>query len=356
MEEGFDHPRLSALKPHGLVGHHPIIKALTDEDGGRRHHGYIFQGPKGVGKASTAYQLAEHLFSTPQDGGLFGDEAQAPSEDDPDVSLLRAGAHPDVMVIEGNPEKASGGISVDQIRKVIPFLSHTPSRGGMRFVLIDALDQMNVNGANALLKTLEEPPENTILIIIHHGMTPVLPTIRSRTQLIKFAPLSFEDTRVVIRTQFPDAEQNWIDVAAVLSEGAPGVAPLLAEAGAPDLYAETCMGFAEGRMTGLELDALSSQWGAGGAKNAARRHLARQFFDRLLVKAARTSSGAHKEDGQPRMDIEDRAINQLATHLSAFELTEIREQMLSKLYEAERLNLDAAPILFGVLERLNKPS
>ena len=62
MEEGFDHPRLSALKPHGLVGHHPIIKALTDEDGGRRHHGYIFQGPKGVGKASTAYQLAEHLF------------------------------------------------------------------------------------------------------------------------------------------------------------------------------------------------------------------------------------------------------------------------------------------------------
>ena len=355
MEEGLEHPRLVGLKPHGLVGHQHIIDDITRE-GHRRHHGYIFQGPKGVGKASTAFKLAEALFAEKSEAGLFGEVPSAPSDDDPDISLIRAGTHPDVMVIEGDPDKASGGISVDQIRKVIPFLSHTASRGGMRFVLIDAMDQMNVNGANALLKTLEEPPENTIMVIIHHGQIPLLPTIRSRTQLVKFAPLGFEDTRAVIKGQFPDAEQNWIDVAAVLSEGAPGVATLLAEAGAPDLYAETCTGFAEGRLTGLEMDALAAQWGAGGAKNATRRQLARQFFDRLLVKSAKFAAGACGDDGQPHMDIEDRAINQLSTHLSAFELSEIRQDLLAALYEAERVNLDAAPIIFSALEKLNKPA
>lgn len=356
MEEGQDHPRLVSLKPHGLVGHQQIIDDLT-QDNARRHHGYIFQGPKGVGKASTAYRLAETLFAAKQEAGLFGEEAASGfAEDDPEVSLLRASAHPDVMVVEGDPEKTSGGIGIDQIRKIIPFLSHTPSRGGMRFVLIDAMDQMNVNGANALLKTLEEPPENTILIIIHHGMTPVLPTIRSRTQLVKFALLNFEQTRDVIRGQFPEAEQNWVDVAAVLCDGAPGVASMLAEAGAPDLYAETCLGFSAGRMSGLQIDSLASQWGAGGAKNATRRRLARQFFDRLLVKSAKAAAGSFMDDGQPHMDIEDQAINQLSAHLSAFELTEIRQDLLASLYEAERVNLDTAPILFNALEKMNKPA
>jgi DNA polymerase-3 subunit delta' len=223
----------------------------------------------------------------------------------------------------------------------------------MRFVLIDAIDEVNVNGANALLKTLEEPPENTILIIISHGMTPVLPTIRSRTQLIKFAPLGFDETCSVIKVLFPEADQSWIHVAATLSEGAPGKSMMLAEAGAPDLYAETCQAFAEGELSGPQLDALSAQWGAGGVKNAARRQLARHLFDRLLVRAARTATGISPEAGQPRLDIEDQAISRLTNRISAHDLTEIRQDMLSDLYEAETLNLDAAPILFTALSRMN---
>jgi DNA polymerase-3 subunit delta' len=349
-----DHPRISGSKPHGLVGHRHIIERLVGDNQARRHHGFIFQGPKGIGKASTAYQLAEHLFAAHSEAGLFEESTSELTSDDPEVSLLRAGSHPDAMAIEEDPEKPSGGISIDQIRAVIPFLSHTPSRGGMRFVLIDAMDEMNVNGANALLKTLEEPPENTILVIISHGMTPILPTIRSRTQVIKFAPLGYEETCLVIKAMFPEAEQNWIDVAATLSEGAPGKAAMLAEAGAPDLYAETCRAFAEDQLSGLQLDALSAQWGAGGIKNAARRQLARQLFDRLLVKATRRTVGLSPEAGQPKLDIEEQAIDRLADRTSVGNLTEIREILLSDLYEAERLNLDAAPILFAALSRMNE--
>jgi DNA polymerase-3 subunit delta' len=328
------HPRLNSLKPHGLLGHQPIIDKLAS-DQARRHHGFIFRGPKGIGKASTAYRLAEHLFAN-----------------DPEINLLRAGSHPDVMAVEGDPEKASGGISVDAVRAVIPFLAHTPSRGGMRFVLIDSVDEMNANGANALLKTLEEPPENTILILISHGTVPVLPTIRSRAQVIKFAPLGFEETAQVIRTMFPEAEQNWVEVAATLAEGAPGKVVMLAEAGAPDLYAETCEAFAEGELSGSRLDALSAQWGAGGAKNAARRQMARHLFDRLLVKAARRTVGTPPEAGQPKLDIEERAIDRLTGRIPARDLAEIRQQMLSNLYEAEHLNLDAVPVIFSALSRM----
>ncbi len=364
------HSRLHAEHGGGLEGHQHIIDhfmAQFSDDTGRRHHGYIFHGPKGVGKATTAYRLAEYLFAHEMtDGGLFGDDAPSPSGDDAEVRLLRGGVHPDMMVIEGDTEKASGGISVDQVRKVVPFLAHTPSRqagrmneDGMRLVLIDAMDQMNANGANALLKTLEEPPKNTIIIILSHGSVPVLPTIRSRTQLVKFAPLDFTATQKVIRQQFPAAEQSWIDVAAVLANGAPGVASMLAEAGAPDLYADTCMQLADGVMSGGIMDAMSSQWGAGGLKYAITRQLARHLFDRLLVKAARhavhatghgDNNGAY--DG-PGLDIEERAIARISGRRSAYELTDIRQQLLLALNEAERLNLDAAPVIFNALDALN---
>ena len=349
------HPRLCGQSPLGLLGHQPIINRFLNDDE-RRHHGYIFQGPKGVGKASTAYRLAEHLLAQPDDGGLFEDTPAAPRDDDPEVSLLRAGVHPDLKVIEGDPDKANMPISVERIRTVIPYLAHTPSRGAMRVVLIDAMDQMNVNGANALLKTLEEPPENTVLIILHHGQTPILPTIRSRVQVVAFKPLSFDDTRRVIAALYPDAEENWVDVAAVLSEGAPGKAMMLAEAGAPDLYAETCMAFAQGPLNGMEIDRLASLWGAGGIKHATRRQLARQFFDRLLVKAARQCVDAPPREGEPAMDIEEDAVRRISARLSAYHLTEIRADLLAALYEAERLNLDAMPAIFTALEKMSQPS
>ena len=344
-----------------LLGHQHIIDTLLSNDA-RRHHGFIFQGPKGVGKASAAYRLAEFMMANSRNDGLFWDTLAAtpvtPAEDDPDVNLLRAGTHPDVMVVEGDPGKANLAISVEQIRGVVPFLAHTPSRGGMRFVLIDAIDQMNVNGANALLKTLEEPPQNTILIIIHHGKVPVLPTIRSRAQLIKFNTLGFDETRQIIASLYPDADKNWIDAATVLSGGAPGKAMLFAEADAIDLYTETCSAFANGGLKGLEIDRLSSLWGAGGAKNTARRQLARQFFDRLLVKAVKRDADAvgriNQQNEWPEMDIEEQAVARISARVSAYHLTEIRQDMLAALYEAEKLNLDAGPIIFTTLAKMTE--
>ena len=351
------HPRLTGQHGFDLKGHQKLVAKLTEPASSRRHHGFILTGPKGVGKATAAYMIAERLFAAP-DAGLFGDAPQASNPDDPDVKLVRAGSHPDLMVVEADESKATAAISVDQIRQVIPFLSHTPSRGGWRVVIIDALDEMNDNGANAILKTLEEPPEKAIILLLHHGMRPILPTIRSRAQMVNFTPLNYDDTRQVISRSFIEADPSWVDVAAVLSEGAPGKAALLAASGVVDLYAETCQAFSKQNLSALELDQLSSQWGAGGAKNAARRQLARLMLDRLLTRAARTAAVGVREgiaataDEQPRMDIEEDAISQLAGRHSANHLAETHAAILSDLHYAERVNLDVAHVIYQAFEKL----
>ncbi|MCE2517948.1 MAG: hypothetical protein J4F41_09020, partial [Alphaproteobacteria bacterium] len=281
----------------------------------------------------------------------------AVNPDDPDVKLIRAGSHPDVMVIEADTSKATAAISVDQIRMMVPFLSHTPSRGGWRLVIIDALDEVNINGANAMLKTLEEPPEKAIILMINHGARPVLPTIRSRAQFIRFDPLGFEDTRQVISRSFLEADPNWVDVAAVLADGAPGKASMLAESGGVDLYAETCQALSAGGISPQDIDALASQWGAGGAKNSARRQVARLMMDRLLTRAARRGAdpqalGLINRPDEPRMDIEEAAINQLINAHPPHLLADLHGQILADLDYAERVNLDAAQVMFSALEKI----
>ena len=353
------HPRYS-----NLIGHQETVAKITGEGQARRHHGFILNGPKGIGKATTAWRAAERLLASPHSeasANLFADEVSiSPSmvnPDDPEVKLVRAGTHPDLLVIEADTTKASGGISVDQIRTVVPFLSHTPSRGGAsgkgcRVVIIDALDDMNVNGANAILKTLEEPPENAFLIIINHQSKPMLPTIRSRVQMLTLSPLGFDDTKQVIKSVFQDADQDWVDVAAALADGAPGKAALFALSGAIDLYAETSQMLAGEQTDQLTIDGLAGRWGAGGIKNLSKRQMGVILMMRMLTKAARQSAGAINHDASPRLDIEDQAIARLCQRHQSLQLAEWQQQYAERFNQAERLNLDAAPVYFDLLNDL----
>jgi DNA polymerase-3 subunit delta' len=336
------HPRSCAK----VVGHDDILSSLTGERR-RRHHGLILSGPRGIGKASLAYRIAETLFARQGEPDMFGSTQGVASS--PETALIRAGTHPDMMVIEPDTDKATARISVEQIRRVPPFLAHTPSRGRRRMVIIDSLDEMNFNGANAMLKTLEEPPEQALIILIHHCTIPLLPTIRSRCQIARISPLNVEDTRLVIRRIFPDADADWIDVAAVLAEGAPGRAQLFAETGAIDLYAETCACLASNRTSPIMLDDLAQQWGQGGAKHASRRVMMRLLFDRLARISAQKAAGYAPLLPGAGLDIENQAIDAITARVPADQLAEIQQDMLRKIDEAERLNLDMTLVAEGFL-------
>ncbi|MFK4823795.1 DNA polymerase III subunit delta' [Paenochrobactrum sp. BZR 588] len=176
-----------------LTGHDDNVEFLVQAyQSGRMHHALLLEGPQGIGKATFAFQLAGHILQYPQ-------AAHAPlqlSKPDFDTPLYRqiaGGMHPAVLHIsrpfDQKTSKFRTVITVDEIRKVTHFLTRTASDDGWRIVIIDPADDMNRNAANALLKTLEEPPAKALFILISHSAGRLLPTIRSRCQALRFKPL-----------------------------------------------------------------------------------------------------------------------------------------------------------------------
>lgn len=178
--------------PH-LVGHEQAAAQLAASyRAGRLHHALLLAGPAGIGKTTLAFRLAFHLLSHPR-------QAEAPDElvpADPGSPLFRSiaqGAHPNVLHITRPANERTKGfktvITVDEIRRLSRFLSLTAHDGGYRVVIVDPADDLNISAANALLKSLEEPPPRTVFVLIAHSPGALLPTIRSRCQVVRLHPL-----------------------------------------------------------------------------------------------------------------------------------------------------------------------
>ena len=151
---------------------------------GRLSHAYLFLGPAGVGKATTARALAAALNCAQP--GADGDACGTC----PSCRRMQAGTHPDFLVI--SPEESKAQIGIERIRELRRLTAYPPLGGGWRVVLIkpaEALTVQNDAAANALLKTLEEPPDQHLLVLIARGEADLLPTIVSRCHKLAFAPL-----------------------------------------------------------------------------------------------------------------------------------------------------------------------
>lgn len=185
-----------------LVGHaQPAAMLVAAYRAGKMPHALILAGPVGIGKATFAFHLAHHLLKHPQ----FETAPETLAVPDPASSLFRqmaTGAHSAVLhLTRPLNEKTKiyrAVVTVDEIRRVNRFLSMTSHDGGYRVVIIDPADDMNTNAANALLKNLEEPPARTLFVLVVHSPGSLLPTIRSRCQLVRLAPLDTDDLMHVL--------------------------------------------------------------------------------------------------------------------------------------------------------------
>lgn len=313
---------MTRLRGNGAA--HAAFEAAVS--GGHLHHAWLFAGPPGIGKATYARDAAASLLARAA-GDATGDRTRA---------LIEAGSHPDYRVLERLPKdgKLDGdlarSITIAQVRTLQPMFATTPSLGPRRVVLIDAVDDLERAGANALLKNLEEPPEGTVFLLISHAPGRLLPTIRSRCRLLRFEPLNGEEMLAALGDLIPDASDEEREALVRSGGGSPGRAL---------------------RFAGLELGRLDAALGLiardGDRTNQERVRLMRA----LSPKAAQARYEAFL-DRVPTFVAEQapfRAGEALRTALDAYE--ESRALAAS----ARALSLDPASTVFelaGVVARL----
>ncbi len=266
-EERFPPPRKNPL----LFGHEAAEETLRGAfESGRFHHAWLLGGEEGVGKATLAFRFARFVLaqgsesrrSTKECGDLFAGAAPGAAEEgagkglwiEPKTPLFQrvaSGGHADLLTVErgivspnhgrgDDPrnKKARTVITVNKAHEIGAFLHLTPAEGGFRVVIVDSADEMNLTAANAILKPLEEPPQNALLLLVSHAPGRLLPTIRSRCRLLRLFPLERKAFDLALSELASDLTAEESAEFFRLSRGSPGKALRLMAQGGLDLQRE----------------------------------------------------------------------------------------------------------------------
>lgn len=291
---------------HGIEGHNEIVEQFRRAVRRRRlASSFLFVGPEGVGKRTFALRLAQALLcdTRPED-------ALDPCGKCPACLQVVAGSHPDVHVVSKPPDKSLLPLELflgpkeRRGREGLCYeISLRPYSGKRRIAVIDDADLLNIEGANALLKTLEEPPPGSILVLVGTSPAKQLPTIRSRCQVVRFGRLPRETVAGLLSREGVLDDPSQASHVAQHCEGSLARALELTD---PELWSFRSTLFT--RLAAPELDAIdlakaiSSFVDAAGKTAPPRRarlrqivRFAAQFYRQLLL----TQHGAGDDDDEP---------------------------------------------------------
>lgn len=333
------HPR---AQQH-LFGHSDAAKTLaTAARSGRLHHAWIIAGPKGAGKATLAWRFARALLAH---GAQNCPDDLAVPHDHPIQRQVAALAHPDLIVIrrpwDADRKRFKLELPVEEVRRLHGFFARHASQGGARIAIIDAADDMNRASQNALLKILEEPPAQALLLLVSHAPGGLLPTTRSRCRTLTLRKLDPEPMEEAVTELAPNLDSKSRAILSALSGGAPGRALELAETEALGMYKEiTELLLALPRLNGAKLFALAEK--IARAPNERGLPL---FVTLLTELEERTVRGAHAP--LPPIPGEDAVLRHLRAAVPLERWPALWDALKLEATRADDLNLDKKQLVLN---------
>jgi DNA polymerase-3 subunit delta' len=314
---------------------------------GRLAHGWLLTGPPGIGKATLAFRFARALLACPD----AVDDRLSIRPNHPVFRQVAQGTHPDLQVIEAERDPRTGRlrseITVDSVREMSSALRVTAAAGGCRVAVIDGAETLNRNAANALLKTLEEPPEQAFLILVSHRPASLPATIRSRCAKLRLQPLADDVVAGALARWLPELEPERRKVLTLLARGSIGRALAIAEGGQLDTYQRLAAALAAAPIDRLALDELSSELARAADRGGIAGTL--MLVQELLARVIAAGLGRL---GPPLFPDETGQLAKLAARRPLDRWATLWEKVARLAAAVEELNLERSHVLMQMLTLL----
>jgi DNA polymerase-3 subunit delta' len=334
-DSAVSHPRTTlALFGHGDA-ERTLLEAYRSD---RIPHAWLIGGERGLGKATLAYRMARFVLAHPDPASPAVQNASslAVPTDHPAARRIAARAHSDLLALHRVINEKTGRlyteIRVEDVRRSVSFFGSTAGEGGWRVAIVDSVDELNVEGENALLKVLEEPPPRALLLLIAHSPGRVLATIRSRCRTLLLRPLPAKEVALAAAAALGEsAVTPEIRAAAEAADGSVGRALMLLEGDVLELHRRVVDLLARlPRLDQRALHELADEVSGTEAETLAA------FMDAVNGwLSARLHSGSPEAQRLARVAEVWDSVNRAAS-------------------EAEAYNLDRKPLVFSVFKRLSE--
>ena len=334
-------PEIAIRRPREtaeLFGHREAEAALLNAyRSGRIPHAWLIGGAQGIGKATLAYRMARFVLAhrSPRSAPVQRAETLTVDPADPVARQITAGAHGGLLVLERGLNDRGvmrTVITVDETRETISFFGSTAAVEGWRVCIVDTVDELNPNAANALLKILEEPPQQSLFLLVSHAPSRVLPTILSRCRKLPLRPLAIDDViRAAAAATDIEADDPALSEVATAAEGSVARALTLLGGDALKLQQRTAALLATlPRVDPRELHAL------GDALGTSDRVALAAFIDGIDRWISEKLRAEDANANLPRLA----------------RLAEVWEKIVRAARDTESYNLERKPLVFSVFGML----